>query len=279
MKDGAMSGSVSFDPVADRYDDTRGYPVDVSERIASGLMRAGPLAVGSRLLEIGIGTGRIALPLLRAGVNVTGVDISPRMMERLRANLAQQQADGPGHSWGTLTTQMADMTALPFADNSFDVAVGVHVLHLVPEWRTALDEVLRVIRSGGALMIGQDVYSGRSPNEEIQEQWRDLVSRLGHPPLTVGAHGFQAIVDELMRRGLTVTLETLASWQVQQTPRAALDYIASRTWSRTWPTPEDVFAESITQLTAWAEHHFRGKMDAPQTSPHSFKVARAAVRK
>jgi len=273
-----MSGSISFDPVADRYDDTRGYSAAVAERIAQGLMRVGPISAGNDLLEIGIGTGRIALPLLREGVNVTGVDISSRMVERLRANLERKQAAEPDRAWGTLTLQMADMTALPFADDSFDAAVGVHVLHLVPEWRRALDETLRVIRPGGALLIGQDVHGGGYPHAEIQDKWREIIARLGHPPVTVGAPGYQAVINELReKRGLTVTIETLATWEVAQTPRSALDYIASRTWSRTWAAPDDVFAESIRQLTAWADHYYKGRLDTPQSSPHSFKVARVAI--
>lgn len=272
-----MSGSISFDPVADRYDDTRGYSAEVAERIARGLMRVGPVAAGNTLLEIGIGTGRIALPLLREGVNVTGVDISPLMVERLRAKLAQRRASEPEYPWGTLALEMADMTALPFSDDSFDAAVAVHVLHLVPEWRAALDEVLRVIRRGGALLVGQDVHGGSSPNGVIQDQWRDIVTQLGYTPVTVGAPGFQAIVDELKQRGLTITTETLATWQVHQTPREALEYIAGRTWSRTWAVPDAIFAESIRQVTDWAEQYYKGKMEISHTSPHSFKVARAGV--
>ena len=108
-----MSGSISFDPVADRYDDTRGYSAAVAERIAQGLMRVGPISAGNHLLEIGIGTGRIALPLLREGVNVTGVDISSRMVERLRANLAHKQAAEPGRQWGTLTF-IHSISSMPF---------------------------------------------------------------------------------------------------------------------------------------------------------------------
>jgi ubiquinone/menaquinone biosynthesis C-methylase UbiE len=278
-----MSGSVSFDPVADRYDDTRGYPAEVAERIAAGMMRVGPVPAGSNLLEIGIGTGRIALPLLAEGVNITGVDISPRMLERLHANLAQQQAAEPDHNsdhnsdhdWGTLTAKIADMTALPFTDASFDAAVGVHVLHLVPEWRTALDEVLRVVRPGGALLVGQDVHGVNSPNGVVQDEWRSIVTKLGYVPVTVGAPSFQIIVGELESRGLTVTVETLTTWEMQQTPREALQYIASRTWSRTWPTPDAIFEQSIQRLNAWADRHYKGKLDTITTSPHSFKVARA----
>lgn len=274
-----MSGSISFDPVADRYDDTRGYPASVAGQIAAGLMRVGPVAAGDALLEIGIGTGRIALPLLREGVNVTGVDISPLMVERLRTNLARQHAAEPERPWGALTLEMADMTALPFADGRFDAVVAVHVLHLVPQWHAALDEVLRVIRPGGPLLIGQDVHGGSSPNAVLQDHWREIVTRLGHAPVTVGASGFSAIVDELRRRGLNVTIETLTTWEVRQSPRSALEYIAGRTWSRTWAVPDDIFAESIRQLTAWAERQYRGKLETEQPSPHSFKVARAAIAK
>ena len=67
-----MPESLSFDRVADRYDATRVHPAEASAEIAAGLMRVGGIQAGAEVLEIGIGTGRIALPLLASGVNVTG---------------------------------------------------------------------------------------------------------------------------------------------------------------------------------------------------------------
>ena len=127
---------------------------------------------------------------------------------------------------------------------------------------------IQTLLGAGSLQL---IPGGKGANQAVG------VARLGYPPVTVGAPGFQAIVDELRQRGLNVTVETLTSWEVEQTPRSALEYIASRTWSRTWPTPDDVFAESIRQLTDWTERQYKGKMDSPRNSPHSFKVARAAV--
>src|SRR5579863_4990199 len=80
-----ISGSLSFDRVAHIYDETRGYPLSVAREIARALMAYGPFPPQSSVLEIGIGTGRIALPLLEGGVNITGVDISAGMVARLRA--------------------------------------------------------------------------------------------------------------------------------------------------------------------------------------------------
>ena len=82
-----MPESLSFDRVADRYDATRVHPAEASAEIAAGLMRVGGLQSGAEVLEIGIGTGRIALPLLASGVNVTGIDIAPRMLEQLEAKV------------------------------------------------------------------------------------------------------------------------------------------------------------------------------------------------
>src|SRR5215813_4075736 len=79
------------------------------------------------------------------------------MVERLEEKYAAARADQAELGWGRLTIELADMTALPYADAAFDAAVGVHVLHLVPEWRSALDEVLRVVKPGGAFLLGQDV--------------------------------------------------------------------------------------------------------------------------
>src|SRR5579859_1522595 len=104
-EDGARSpslgaGSLSFDRVAGQYDGTRGYPPGVSDAIAAGMMRYGPLEPGSSALEIGVGTGRIALPLLARGVNITGVDISERMTARLREKYDAERAARPNQPWG-----------------------------------------------------------------------------------------------------------------------------------------------------------------------------------
>src|SRR5215210_1189610 len=83
---------VSFDRAAEYYDATRGYHTGSDARIRDAIValtRSGP---ATRLLELGVGTGRIALPFIRAGYDYTGVDISLAMMDRLVAKLA----DDPG---------------------------------------------------------------------------------------------------------------------------------------------------------------------------------------
>ena len=78
--------SVAFDRAAGYYDESRGLDPAVEELVADRVEEAvGP---GARLLEVGVGTGRIALPLHRRGGNVVGVDLSLPMLERYRAKAA-----------------------------------------------------------------------------------------------------------------------------------------------------------------------------------------------
>jgi ubiquinone/menaquinone biosynthesis C-methylase UbiE len=271
-----MPQSISFDRVADRYDETRFYPPEVAGQIAEALIAHGHVPEGGVLLEVGIGTGRIALPVLAQGVNVVGVDISPLMVGRLQEKYKVVQAEDTGHHWGQLTIELVDMTALPFADAAFDAAVGVHVFHLVPEWQRALDEVLRMVKPGGAFMLGQDVRED-TPHHHIHHTWQELVAALGYTPRRVGAQDAAEVREELRSRGLPVEVLTVATWTIHYTPRMALDSILRREWSLTWHVPDDIFAESARQLAAWAEQQYGDQLDRPLPATCSFQLA--VVRK
>ena len=91
------------------------------------------------------------------------------------------------------------MTALPFDDASFDAVIAVHVLHLVPEWRKALDEALRVLRPGAALLLGQDIAAPNAMNHDIQDRWAQIVRELGADPQRVGARTFAEILADYAR--------------------------------------------------------------------------------
>jgi ubiquinone/menaquinone biosynthesis C-methylase UbiE len=74
--------AISFDRAAEYYDQTRALPDALMEELVRILLSELP---AGRCLEIGIGTGRIALPLMRRGVEIYGVDISIAMLRMLVA--------------------------------------------------------------------------------------------------------------------------------------------------------------------------------------------------
>ena len=133
--------SLVFDRVVEYYDKTRSLSSASMDKLVPLIRRTvgdGPC------LEIGVGTGRIALPLQAAGTDMVGLDLSQAMMQRLVHN-AGGVAPFP--------LVRADASSLPFIDDSFAAALAVHVLHLIPEWRQALAELGRVVRPSGPLVI------------------------------------------------------------------------------------------------------------------------------
>ncbi|HEY2368700.1 MAG TPA: class I SAM-dependent methyltransferase, partial [Polyangiaceae bacterium] len=67
------------DAIADIYDDMHGIPADEAVALVAELARD-----GGRVLELGVGTGRVAIPLAARGLEVVGVDLSDAMIDRLR---------------------------------------------------------------------------------------------------------------------------------------------------------------------------------------------------
>ena len=104
----------------------------------------GPFA---RSLEIGAGTGYFSLNLQLAGVvgEATCTDISPGMLEALRANASRLRLD--------VETVACDAAELPFEDDSFDLVLGHAVLHHLPALERSFDELVRVLRPGGTLFF------------------------------------------------------------------------------------------------------------------------------
>jgi len=130
-------GSVSFDRIADRYDDTRG-----GERRGQ-LMAAEMdpyLGDATRVLEVGVGTGIMAAALTRLGRSVLGVDISREMLLRACERLGSR-------------VSRADAQALPVPAASLDAAYLVWVLHLVADPRAVVAECARVLRPDGRLLV------------------------------------------------------------------------------------------------------------------------------
>lgn len=143
------------DEIPPRYDElAEGYarhwgPVIRPAAIALLDRLPGELAPGARFVDIGTGTGTLALEVLRRwpGSEVTGVDPSPGMLELAGAAV---DAAGGDHA-GRFKPVTAFAEALPFDDDQFDVAVSSFVLQLVPNRGAALREIRRVLKPGARL--------------------------------------------------------------------------------------------------------------------------------
>lgn len=256
--------SVSFDRAAHIYDETRGFPPGISDLVAEAALNLMPAQ--ARALEVGVGTGRIARPLLQRGHALTGIDLSRKMMARLVELLP---ADGlrPRLTEG-------DATQLPFAAASFDAALSVHVFHLIANWRAALEEVRRVLRPGGVLLSGFDWRPSDSAGDRLKEKWQAIIRSRGveNQP---GATDFSDVDAYLRASGATMEEHSVGAWSRTHTLAHHFETIEHRTWSSTWGVPDSFFPECLAELRAWAVSEY-GSLDREVTTPYKFVWQRYA---
>lgn len=133
----------AWDAIADDFDRyLTPRTMDLGRDIVSRLA----LGPGIRVLDVGAGSGAVAIPAARAGAEVVAVDIAPTMVERLRARARAEGLDD-------LHAQVGDGTALELDDGSVDVAVSLNGVSLFPDLAGGLAELVRVTRRGGEVAV------------------------------------------------------------------------------------------------------------------------------
>ena len=153
--------ATEFDQISEVYDATR-EPLE-EELVDQIAFRLEAWKVHS-VLEIGVGTGRVAVPLGARGFDVTGVDASSGMLRRAREKGVPRLVRGSAYR-------------LPIADASLDGALFVHVLHILDDPPRALGEACRVARRGAAALVGA-VGRGRPTVDDRLRPRRLVVERL-----------------------------------------------------------------------------------------------------
>lgn len=236
------SQSVAFDRAVDFYDQTRGFPPDQAAAIGRLIVEAGGLTSASRALEIGVGTGRIALLVAPAVDVYVGVDISAPMMSRLRAKQNGER----------IHLAQADATRLPFAASAFDVVIAIHVFHLIPNWRIALDEVRRTLRPGGRLL-----HAWTKADPAYQRVWDSWRTALG-PAVEqdVGVH-WRHHANFLEDAGWQPDGPALTHpYAVAKAPLTLVDDLRSRLWSQTWRLTDEQIEAGAAALQRDVETEF-----------------------
>ncbi len=244
------SKSLVFDRAADYYDATRSLPPETMAQVIRNLRAE--LEGRGPSLEIGVGTGRIAVPLAEEGVDVVGVDLSLPMMVKLKEKDRQ----------GLVSVAQADATRLPFRDNSFEAGIASHVFHLIPDWKTALAELLRVIAAGGVLLVA--IGTGSGPWEEIYERFREEAGPLAVRP---GADRIEEI-DEALSSFPNARLLPEVINSDSMTPNELLAMLEKGWYSFTWSMTSEDLVRIADLVRPWAKERY-GSLDAPIEDDHA----------
>jgi ubiquinone/menaquinone biosynthesis C-methylase UbiE len=244
-------GSIVFDRAAEYYDRTRSLPDHLQTQITDILVDE--LSGRGLCLEPGVGTGRMALPLVGRDIPLVGIDLSLPMMERLIANSG-------GHAPFPLLR--ADVTSLPFADAAFGAVFLCHVLHLVPAWRAAVREFVRVLRPPGIVLVDL----GDNPNPVARAVNREFARHAGQERPRPGVTESTDLDAAMAEVGAPLARTRPISF----THHYALDdyvrRLESNQFSSTWGLDDATRARAATATREWAEREY-GDLEARRSEP------------
>jgi SAM-dependent methyltransferase len=123
---------------------------------AARLVKHARIRAGHRVLDVGCGTGVVAVTAARLGANVTGLDLTPELLAEARENSRIAAVDVDWHE--------GDVEQLPFDAGTFDVVVSQFGHMFAPRPDVAVSEMLRVLKSGGTIAFSTwppELFVGR----------------------------------------------------------------------------------------------------------------------
>ena len=243
-----MPVRMPFDRVAGIYDKTRAVPPRLMGRLLSLLFDE---LRGKRVLEVGVGTGRFAVPLQKSGVEIVGVDISPKMVEL-------------GLAKGLRDVAYADAARLPFAPRSFDVATTNHMLHLIPDWREALLEIARVTRESYFTILERT-----DSKFNLQREYHEIVRAGGYDWKAPGLH--ERDLPDLVTPDVVMPVGPIHEVTPAESILAELE---RRDYSSQWEVPEALHREAMEALRSrWSGKEIARDLS---TEIHFWRVDRLA---
>ena len=238
----AEERSKSYDRIAERYDATRGYSAEGTARIAQILTEE--FSRRGRVLEIGIGTGQLALALHAAGVDVTGVDRSVPMLSKVG-----EKAGGRP----PFPLVVGDATEMPFADGAFDAAYFRWILHLIRGWRDVLTEAIRVVGPGGVIVGEIGGFAG--PKNEVQRHYEELAGVVSKP-IGLPWSDWASLDAHMVALGCRVRLLPSFDDPDRQSLSEFIDATERDIYSWTWNLDEETRIRCAQETRAWARERF-----------------------
>jgi SAM-dependent methyltransferase len=144
-------------------------PLEVQTMLpAAQLVKHAQVRAGQHVLDVACGTGVVSLTAARMGARVTGLDLTPELLERARENSQLCKIDVDWHE--------GDVEQLPFDAGAFDVVLSQFGHMFAPRPEVAIGEMLRVLKPGGTI-----AFSTWPPELLVARRFA-LVARYMPPP-------------------------------------------------------------------------------------------------
>jgi SAM-dependent methyltransferase len=240
-----VTNPVDFSSNAPIYD--RRHGAALAPDVAQALAAKTALTHGSRILDVGAGTGRVAHALANLGGAVVALDPALPMLDQLNNKASTRH----------VRSVAGEGARLPFAGNVFDAVVLARVLYLMADWRVVLQQAHDALKPGGYLL--HEWANGGSDEEwvRIREKTRALFQEAGiAEPFHPGARTETEVDAHFVAMGLTQTDYLSAGPGPQTSLREFLRRIMSGEVSYIWNVPKAIQEDRLPALQRWCEQTF-----------------------
>ena len=163
------------------------------------------LEPGSRMLEVGCGAGFLSIALAQRGFRVNAIDSVEVMVELAKQHAAEAQITN------LLSLELGDVNSLAFEDSSFDLVVALGVIPWLQRPELAMQEIARVTRPGGYVILTTDNRAGliNFPDPVNNPMFKSLKQGLNKVLKSIGFHYRVPIVTSHACRDIDKTLASI----------------------------------------------------------------------
>ncbi|NCC49975.1 MAG: class I SAM-dependent methyltransferase [Spartobacteria bacterium] len=219
-------------------------------------------------LDVGCGPGYTIIPLLKKGWDITGMDISPEMLERAKKNISDAGLDASQPHF-----LQGDIEKLPFEDHQFDSLACIGVVEYLREDDKALSELWRVLKPGGTLVIS---IRNKMCLFRLWDAFIPLRKNIRAMLAKFGLYGGKAYLDKKFRDGIwykkhapNAFCRTLAAIGFKKVAQAYFHYYIL-------PAPfEYLLGGKGTQMAVKLEKLHRSSMSMFMASGYIVKVVKS----
>lgn len=250
--------SLSFDPFINLYNETRTFDRVCFDNAMDYLSSILPQDKYPSCFEPGIGNGRIAKHFENRGYSVFGIDISYRMLNDFNKSNRR------------INIALADSTAIPFQNGEFDFSIVVHLFYFIKNWKKVVDELLRVTKPHGKIIIMHTGTGQEIP--ELNQNYKDKCLQLGHTIENLGVKSTTDVVNYLVLSGFSVErISERWKWVENIRIGKAIEHIQRRAYSFTGETPHKIHEEVIQLLVNESMQRY-GELNAIIPVPNQIQL-------